>query len=920
LENIGIKYQLRITTLIPTLLVTLLFALFYNGLFGRDLNQYMLRLGDAYIRQLMPAAQFAMLRKDDKTLQGLINASTINPEVKALAFYSPNGQLLAYKGGKHTIQTPFTPSNNLGDHIESKQIDSFTINFVAPITLPKFNLYSNPTFADIPSPLALQADDVLGWLSLDIDTQSILIKRYQMVIVTIIITLLGLLLSLTMHYFLSKRIYVPIIRLRRSMKQILNNAFETEIQTRSGGDLGTIEKGCAHLQKQYLDISRDLNQHIETATTDLQQSLELLEEKNVDLSLEKKKADERNRQKSEFIANMSHEIRTPMNGVIGFANVLLETKLDHLQFDYVNTIKSSAQDLLSVINDILDFTKIDAGKLQLDCIPFDIRGAIDEVLTLAAPNAYKKGVDLIPITVSAVPKTVLGDPLRIKQIISNLVTNAIKFTEQGHVLIRTTIDSENDSHYVLAISVSDTGIGISPADQSKLFTAFSQADTSITRRYGGSGLGLVLCKKLCETMQGRISLTSEIHKGSNFTAFLKLEKLQAYEIEKNQPPRFADIKALCFDTNPLHLEALCNALEFWEVPCLPISTFKKLASTLKSHHKDYSIAFINVDRDEEQNIANLMSQYPKLSYVLLSRFTLNNYLSMGAKAFLHKPINMLKLQNILDYLYNKNPEVPSTTLPGLDNLREQLRSIHPDILVAEDNAVNQMLLRSLLGESTHAFFVENGEQAIAACSERKFTLLLLDLYMPKVSGIEVVDRIRKQSNINKDTPVILLSANDRELSALDLKNTGIDYCLSKPFDEKQLLIQILRIINNAKNAAIDWQLCVQKVSGNQALAEEYLTKFIEELHKNRAEFLALSRKKNKAGLAELAHKLHGACCFCGVPFLQKKVMQLETTAPHINNFDELSTLFAEVIQCIDAVISEYENKFAPATKPLRKNK
>ncbi|CCD09294.1 two-component system sensor histidine kinase LetS [Legionella pneumophila] len=908
LKSIGIKYQLRITTLIPAFLVALLFAFFYNGLFGKDLKQHMSRLGEAYIRQLLPAAQYAMLRNDYRTLQGLINASTINPEVKALAFYNADGRLIAYRGGKHSIHKPFNPPDYTGDYIESKQINPFTINFIAPITIPKFNLYSSTEFKELSTPKIFQADDILGWLSIDIDTQSLLIKRYQMLIVTIFITLFGLLMGLTIHYFLSKRIYMPIARLRRSMKQILSNEFETEIRVSSPGELGIIEKGCAHLQRQYLNTVRDLNHHIEIATADLQQSLELLEEKNIELSLEKKKTEEKSRQKSEFIANMSHEIRTPMNGVIGFTNVLLESKLDPLQLDYVKTIKSSAQDLLSIINDILDFSKIDAGKLNLDCIPLDIRGCIDEVLSLASPNAHKKGIDLIPITDINVPKMVLGDPLRIKQIISNLVTNAVKFTDHGYVLIRTKIEQETDKDYTLLFAITDTGIGISPEDQTKLFTAFNQADTSITRRYGGSGLGLVICKKLCEEMHGRISLTSEINKGSTFSARIKVEKLVAYEIEKNQTHRFAHLKIICFDDNPLHLEAIGNGLGFWGIEAIRVDSFNKLSRTL-TKHKDCKIAFINVNQGCERQAAELIAKHEQIPFVLISKWPINDFAALGARGFLYKPISIQKLQDLIESIANEN-QTEKNTNQELDTLREQLRFLHPEILIAEDNPVNKMLLTSLLNNNANITTVDDGEMAVTACEDKKFDMILLDLHMPKLNGLEAAKMIRQKSLMNKPSPIVIITASSSDLSSIDMKKSGVDFCFQKPIDEKQLLIQILRIVDKTKHAAIDWQLCVQKVSGNQALAEEFLAKFIEELYKNREEFIELMHQKNVKELADLAHKLHGACCFCGVPILQKRVAQLEKLARRTTNADNLTEAFTDLIQSIDAVISEYENQYS----------
>jgi len=908
LKSIGIKYQLRIITLIPVLLVALLFALFYNGLFGNDLKQHVSRLGDAYIRQLIPAAELAMLQHDNRTLQGLINASTINQEVKALAFYNASGQLLAYRGGKHSLHKPFKPPSYSGDFIESKQINPTTINFMAPITIPKYNLYSSNFLKNSPNYMLYQADDILGWLSIDIDTQYVLIKRYQMLVVTIFITLFGLLIGLMTHYFLSKRIYLPISKLRRSMKQILSNEFETEIKQSSGGELGTIEQGCAHLQKQYLDTVRDLNQHIEVATEDLQQSLELLEEKNIDLSLEKKKLEEKCRQKSEFIANMSHEIRTPMNGVIGFTNVLLESKLDPLQLDYVKTIKGSAQDLLMIINDILDYSKMDAGKLHLDCIPVDVRACIDEVLTLAAPNAHKKGLDLIPVTAIDVPRTVLGDPLRIKQIISNLINNAIKFTDNGYVLIRTTIKDETEADYKINISVIDTGIGISKEDQSKLFTAFNQADTSITRRYGGSGLGLVICKKLTEAMKGRIKLQSELHKGSTFTVDLKLEKLSAYEVEKHQIHRFAHLKVLCFDDNPLHLEALCNGLGFWGIECVKVKKYHALQDAFDSH-QDCHIAFINVNQGCETQVGALLKKNTAIPSVLITKRPLQDAKQLGAQAILYKPTSIQKLQDVIDTLINQAPPKAVIT-QEIKNLREQLRFVHPDILIAEDNPVNRMLLNSLLGEHVIIHSAEDGEQAVTLSNEKRFHAIILDLHMPKLNGLETGELIRHQSILNRDTPILLLSANSYDVNKKDLKKAGIDHCLNKPIEEKHLIGQLLKIIDKARHAAIDWSLCVQKLSGNQQLAEEFLSRFVEELHLSREALTQCFQDKNIKGVVEAAHKLHGACCFCGVPALQKKVSQLEKLAEQSKTTEDLRQPFTEVMQQIDAVINEFETHYS----------
>lgn len=885
MKNIGIKYQFRIITLIPVLLVALLFAIFYNIQYDKALKQHISRLGRAFVNQLLPNVKLALLNNDHQSLQKLIDASSDNPEIQTIAVYDTQGKILAYRGGKQAQLDSFTPPSHLSSAISSKELHAYSINFVAPIT-------------------AFKTTNTIGWLSMNMDTKFILIKRYQMYIITIFVTLVGLLIGLAIHFMLSRKIYRPITRLRRSMKQMLNNEFETAIKVSSNGELGIIEQGCAHLQKQYLNTIKDLNHHIEVATADLQQSLELLEEKNIELSLDRKRVEEKSRQKSEFIANMSHEIRTPMNGVIGFTNVLLESQLDPLQLDYVKTIRSSAQDLLSIINDILDYSKIDAGKLRLDCIPLNIRTCIDEVLALIAPNAHKKGIDLIPATEINVPNAVLGDPLRIKQIISSLISNAVKFTDYGYVLIRTKIERETDKTYTLCISVIDTGIGISSEDQTNLFNAFNQGNTTITRRYGGSGLGLVICKKLAEHMDGRITITSEVHKGSTFSVYITLEKLAAYEIEKHQIHRFSHLNVICFDDNPLHLEALCNGLGYWGINCIRVHAFNQLEEAFNTH-RNCHMAFINVNQGCEQQVGQVLLKQT-IPCLLVSKWFIKDYEALGAQALLFKPPNIQKLHDGVEAVLNQDA-VNKNSLHELTTLRLALRKIRPNILIAEDNLVNRLLLNSLLGENAEIDTVDDGQETVNICNKKRFSVILLDLQMPKLNGLDAACIIRQESLLNKNTPIILISANGIDLNKAELQKTGIELCLQKPIDEKSLLEHLLKTLNTANSTAINWPLCVEKVSGNHALAVEFLAHFIEELRSNREEFLQLFQKNDLTSLEQFAHKLHGACCFCGVTQLQLRVANLEALASNVKHVNELHVEFSQLIESIDAVLNEYEH-------------
>lgn len=729
------------------------------------------------------------------------------------------------------------------------------------------------------------------------------VLQYRMYLISFLISFIGLTLGYLLNDILSKPIYRPITRLRHAMKQISNQAFEIPIQTGSPAELGIIEQGCADLQKRYLETLKEFNQHVDTATQDLQQSLELLEEKNIQLLLDKRKAEEELQQKSELITNLSHEIRTPMNGIIGFANVLLETSLTNIARDHVKTIKSSAKDLLAILNNILDYSKINAGKLKLDTIPLDIRNCIDDVLSLLAPSAHRKGLELIPSTSLDVPQTMVGDPIRIKQIIGNLVSNAIKFTDEGYVLVRTHVHKVTESHYTLCLSVTDTGIGISPEEQKTLFHAFHQAGKHTARRYGGSGLGLAICKQLAEHMQGQITLKSNPNQGTTFSVYLPFAKLPAYEIEKNQPKRFSHIQAICFDTHALHLEALCHGLGYFGIRCIQTQSIDALKNAFQKH-PSAQLAFISIMPEEKEQLLSFFRQ-SAIPIILLSKFLIEDYQTIGAQRFLMKPPNIQKLEDTIESVLLQTAS-PKNNQPELTFLRHQLAQMRPNLLVAEDNAVNRMLLNAWLGAHSLLDMVDDGEQALAICHQKKYDAILIDLHMPKLNGLEATQFIRAHTKLNKNTPVLLISADSYDLCRASLDRQKIDRKLPKPIDENLLLYHLITVLEDAKIAPINWPECVRKMSGNQALAQDFLTRLVKELPLHRQTLTTSQKNNDIPNIAQTAHMLRGTCGFSSLPKLERALAKLEYLTQHVNQDAGLMEALEDVLYHIDVVMEAYQ--------------
>ena len=349
-------------------------------------------------------------------------------------------------------------------------------------------------------------DQALGYIAIQVDKNKVQFSQQSQVLIALSIVLLGSLISAIFAARLIKNVTRPVSSMVQAVDRIREGKLESRVSGQLIGELNFLKNGINAMAQSLGDYHDEMQRSIDQATVDLRESLEQFEIQNVELDIAKRKAQDANKVKSEFLANMSHELRTPLNGVIGFTRQVLKTPLSETQRDYLQTIERSANNLLAIINDILDFSKLDAGKMVIENIPFSLRESIEETLTLLAPSAHKKHIELSLRIAQNSPDSLIGDAMRIKQIIINLANNAIKFTEKGSVCIDVDIQKQTEDKALFKITVTDTGIGMNLDQQKTIFEAFGQADKSVTRLYGGTGLGLVISQRLAREMQGDIGL------------------------------------------------------------------------------------------------------------------------------------------------------------------------------------------------------------------------------------------------------------------------------------------------------------------------------------------------------------------------------------------------------------------------------
>jgi two-component system sensor histidine kinase BarA len=899
------KYSLRswvlVLALAPTVLVGILLGSYFTINRFYELEDTLIAQGRSIAEPLAIASEFGLLADDREATKRLLSASQLNNSalIRSIAIFDPQNHLFVtshyhkdFESMRYKQElTSLTGAEN--ENLDDSMIIRMPIFAYTGTAGEKlFSLDNQKELNQFPqaSPAVNQTgianqegQRLLGYIAILLNKENALLEQHRAAIAAFVIVLIGVQFNLFFTFRLVKHVNFPITEMVRVVAKIREGKLDARLDGNLIGELDLLKRGINAMAGSLSEYHDEMQQNIDQATLDLRETLEQIEIQNVELDLAKKRALEASRIKSEFLANMSHELRTPLNGVIGFARQLIKTPLHASQLDYIKTIERSATNLLGIINDILDFSKLEAGKMVLEKMPFSLRETIADTLTIIAPSAQGKGLELVIDIDDTVPESVSGDAMRVSQIITNLVGNAIKFTDSGSVVLKIHLVGEKQDKITLRCEVIDTGIGIDESQQEYLFQAFGQADSSISRRFGGTGLGLVITKRLINQMGGQIGFTSSPSKGSNFWFILPLS-LSQFQIGEVLPMALLHHKSvLVYEPRELTRETLNRRLGSWRLSLTSADNIDQLQSSLKVAYSHYDYAIISCHGfDTLEQLSQVLTQTkPKVGSLILlhdcfEHENMVNKLRHLVDSLLITPISDFTLARQLIY-----PPSQAIIMPEV-SIEDRFKKQNMTVLAVDDNPANLLLIDTLLLEIvTNVTKASNGDEAVALARSHHFDLIFMDIQMPGIDGLAATKLIR-QDSLNRNTPIIAVTAHALAEERESILNSGMDGYLPKPIDENSLKGVIDRWGAKPKFTHFDlhtlnWELSLTQVNHKADLALDMLKMLLKSLPETISHIEQALAEQAADKMLYAVHKLHGASLYCGVPNTQKLCNALESS-------------------------------------------
>lgn len=886
MTNYSLRARMMILILAPTVLIGLLLSIFFVVHRYNDLQRQLEDAGASIIEPLAVSSEYGMNLQNRESIGQLISVlhRRHSDIVRAISVYDDHNRLfvtsnfhLAPSQMQLPAGAPFPRRLSVDRHGD-----------IMILRTPIISESYSPDESAIAD--AKNTKNMLGYVALELDLKSVRLQQYKEIFISSVMMLFCIGIALIFGWRLMRDVTGPIRNMVNTVDRIRRGQLDSRVEGFMLGELDMLKNGINSMAMSLAAYHEEMQHNIDQATSDLRETLEQMEIQNVELDLAKKRAQEAARIKSEFLANMSHELRTPLNGVIGFTRLTLKTELNPTQRDHLNTIERSANNLLAIINDVLDFSKLEAGKLILESIPFPLRNTLDEVVTLLAHSSHDKGLELTLNIKNDVPDNVIGDPLRLQQVITNLVGNAIKFTESGNIDILVEKRALSNTKVQIEVQIRDTGIGIPERDQSRLFQAFRQADASISRRHGGTGLGLVITQKLVNEMGGDISFHSQPNRGSTFWFHIHLDLNPNVIIDGPSTACLAGKRLAYIEPNATAAQCTLDLLSDTPVEVVYSPTF----SALPLAHYDIMILSVPVTFREPLTMqherlakAASMTDFLLLALPCHAQINAEKLKQGGAAACLLKPLTSTRLLPALtEYCQlNHHPEP----------LLMDTSKITMTVMAVDDNPANLKLIGALLEDKVqHVELCDSGHQAVDRAKQMQFDLILMDIQMPDMDGIRACELIHQLPH-QQQTPVIAVTAHAMAGQKEKLLSAGMNDYLAKPIEEEKLHNLLLRYKPGANvaarlmapepaefifnpNATLDWQLALRQAAGKPDLARDMLQMLIDFLPEVRNKIEEQLVGENPNGLVDLVHKLHGSCGYSGVPRM-KNLCQLIQRRP-----------------------------------------